>query len=202
MGQMAVVVFPRADLSAVEAFRARFDPHASLIPAHITLVFPFAPPAALALNEHLAVAARECSPIRAHLEPAPDSEGDYLMMWASDGAQEITRLHLRLYSGPLAPYLSQSHVFRPHLTLGRISDPGARAAALRHARADIAPIDVLLADLAVFDVERGSVDYTVPLSGSSPSLGRRLTRRKSRRSLRTQLARSARLVHCSWSGTP
>ncbi len=40
----AVVAYPRldeGDRRRIESFRARHDPHATLVAAHVTLVFPF-----------------------------------------------------------------------------------------------------------------------------------------------------------------
>ena len=37
------------------------------------------------------------------------------------GWDEICTLHDRLYTGPLAEHLSHTHVFVPHLTVGRLT---------------------------------------------------------------------------------
>ena len=44
-------------------------------------------------------------------------------------------LHDRLYSGPLQEHRSGSHVYRPHMTLGRIADAAARSEAVAAIRA-------------------------------------------------------------------
>jgi 2'-5' RNA ligase len=165
MGQLAVVAFPRAkDLSPLESFRATFDPQASLIAAHVTLVFPFSPSPTLPLAEHLTATAAGFAPIHARFEPDTHAEGDYLMMEASEGRLELMRLHAMLHTGPLAGHLSSSHVFRPHVTLGCVVDPNTRAVAVSQMRR-IAPIDTVLEELAVFSLERRGVDFAVPLRG-------------------------------------
>jgi 2'-5' RNA ligase len=164
MGQLAVVAFPQAvDLSTIESFRQRFDPQASLIRAHVTVVFPFEPSREVPLHQHLVATVTDFTPIQVRLEPDAHADGNYLMMKATRGKSELVRLHARLHTGPLAPHLSSQHVYRPHLTLGRVADPLERDRALRQMRKEIATVDVLLQELAVFDLERRTVAFTVPL---------------------------------------
>ena len=134
----AIVWFPPADLVAdVERFRALHDPLAGTLPAHVTLVFPFASAlGAVQVAAHVrrAVARWPALPVR--LQGLSHIHADWLHVRVTRGAEALTALHDRLYAGSLAPFLRAEFTYEPHLTIARAA-PGhdcdallARAAAL------------------------------------------------------------------------
>ncbi len=169
MRRSAIVVFPEGEaLTAVDGLRRRFDPLAQLIPAHITLVFPFVDDLGPSqLVAHLRQAVEHRPPFDTHFEGADiDVEGEYLLLPARAGREELTDLHERLYRGPLAIHRSRAHVYQPHITIGRIADEAARTSALALARAQLPAFHASIRDLAVFRLESASagfVELRVPL---------------------------------------
>jgi 2'-5' RNA ligase len=112
----AIVAFPTgADLTRIEAHRAVHDPLAGTIDAHLTLVFPFA--GAVDLEALAERAAAGMEPFQLVLA-AVEAHDDHVLLVASAGNAEATRLHDALYSGPLAGHLSDQ-AYVPHLTVAR-----------------------------------------------------------------------------------
>lgn len=167
MPRRALIMFPEGEgLAAVEALRRRFDPLAQVIPAHITLVFPYVDTlSATELQRHIRAALEGRAPFDVHVEAA-ETESEYLLLPVTIGRERLIDLHDRLYRGPLALHLARGHVYRPHVTVGRLHDEAARASALALAQAEVPPFDVRLREVAVFRLESpsaGSVELTVPL---------------------------------------
>jgi 2'-5' RNA ligase len=169
--QHAIVAFPVFDApEPIEAVRREFDPQASLLSAHITLVFPFVAsldPAALC--DHMTATISEAERFDVTLA-APTAEQDaYVFLRVESGRRRIIGLHDRLYAGPLRAHLSQAHAYEPHITLGRLSSPEALTAAVTLARRTLAmPLHARIDSVALFRIEngRGRVELTMPLAGS------------------------------------
>jgi len=117
----AIVWFPPAELVAdLESFRRLHDPLAAALPAHVTLVFPFA--AALgavqvAAHVRRAVARWPALPVR--LQGLGHIHADWVHVRVTRGAEALTALHDRLYAGSLAPFLRPEFTYEPHVTIGR-----------------------------------------------------------------------------------
>ena len=164
----AIVAFPAFDASVpIEAVRRAFDPQASLLPAHVTLVFPFvASHETATLREHISSGIVGVTPFEVALAP-PSAELDaYLFLRVHSGRERIVDLHDRLYSGPLEPHLSPAHVYEPHVTVGRLNSTDALAAAVTAARATLAtPLRAVIDSVTLFRIEDGlgSVEFSIPL---------------------------------------
>jgi len=132
VSKRAIVIFPEnADLGEVERLRQRFDPLASAIPAHITLVFPFELELSTdELRTHVQHTIGECRAFPVRLTTITGHEDEYLFLGVAAGRDRIVDLHDRLYTGPLAPHLSHAHTYAPHMTVGRLPDRPAFLAAL------------------------------------------------------------------------
>ncbi len=128
----AIVIFPpSADLVRVEAVRRRFDPLSDSVPAHVTLVFPFDTEISESdLLRHVEVATTGVGRFAIEFNGLSCTDDHVLFLLVSAGSDPITKLHDRLYSGPLEPYRSD-RVFVPHMTIGRFNSPAACTAALR-----------------------------------------------------------------------
>ncbi len=144
----AIVIFPEcAALPAIEALRAVHDPLARRIPAHLTLVFPFESTIATPdLVDHLHAVTSAVEPFAITLHSVTGSDDEYLFLNVKRGNDTLISLHDRLYSGPLAPFLSPVHVYVPHLTVGRLAKPATFRAALDHAQCVAAALGPLEAE--------------------------------------------------------
>ena len=119
--RFAVAWFPRFEgLAAVEAFRRRHDPMADLVPAHLTLVFPF--PTALTrlqVETHVKRVASRWPPIPVTFRGVRMHANEFVFLMAARGAESIAGLHDRLYTRSLLPYLRRDLPYEPHITLAR-----------------------------------------------------------------------------------
>jgi 2'-5' RNA ligase len=117
------VIFPDADTTQVEQFRAQWDPLASVVAAHITIAYPFSWTHPInELEAVLADVASETPAFPVRLTDAIGWEDEYVFLQAQIGAAEISRLHHRLYQQP-ALGLAAPHSFVPHMTVGRRQRP-------------------------------------------------------------------------------
>jgi 2'-5' RNA ligase len=150
----ALVMFPAGDtLGVIEEIRARYDPQASFISAHVTLVFPFSDNLADDdLRAHLAAATAGMAPFAARFEQPREFDDGYIALAATTGRRELMALHDRLYTGPLARHLSPVHTYRPHVTLARVDDPRGRPAVLDAIRRQSPMIAATLHEVAIFTI--------------------------------------------------
>jgi 2'-5' RNA ligase len=148
----ALVVFPEGNgLHVIESLRRRFDPLATVIAAHSTLVFPFTSEISeIDLRAHIELALEGQPPFRVRFEGVLEVENEYLFLDAVVGRELLFELHDRLYRGLLSEYRSTAHVYRPHITLGRIRDGEARRQALSAARRLTPVVDEIVRGVSVF----------------------------------------------------
>ena len=134
--RFAVAWFPRFEgLETVEAFRRRHDPMAGLVPAHLTLVFPFATALTrLQVETHVKRVASRWPPVPVAFRAVRMHANEFVFLMASRGADALTELHDRLYTRSLLPYLRRDLPYEPHITLARNADFRALEAARDEAR--------------------------------------------------------------------
>ena len=136
----AVAWFPSVrGIERVEAFRERHDPAAHLVPAHVSLVFPF--PSALSqlqLQTHVQRVVSRWPPIPVTFRRVRLEANEFVFLMAARGAASIKALHDRLYGRSLAPHLRRELPYEPHITLARIADFGALERALAEAEESLA----------------------------------------------------------------
>jgi 2'-5' RNA ligase len=117
----ALVVIPPADeMREVEVIRRRYDPQFQLVPAHITVVFPF--PSSLSVTQlgaevGPALAARpafvaDLSGISVH--------GSYVFVDVACRGDDLADLHQRLHEVLVDAAATRRHPYRPHMTVGRL----------------------------------------------------------------------------------
>ena len=171
--QYAIVAFPVLDAAGVvESVRRRFDPLASIISAHITLVFPFAEAASEAdLAKHIAVVVAGQRAFDITLANISVEDGGYVFLNVEAGVDVLCELHDRLYTDVLEPCLSSTHEYRPHITIGRLPDPEQRRVAAEEARTHLTlPLRGTVNDVALFRLDeagRGDVVRTIGLGHGS-----------------------------------
>lgn len=143
----ALVWFPpAARLESIEAFRARHDPLAATIPAHVTLVFPFASSlSALQIATHVRRVAAGWPVLPVAFAGSDAFDAQWVHLRVTRGRHALAELHDRLYRGILAPFLRVEFAYEPHLTIGRAADTSACAAMLRAAEESLrAPVEATL----------------------------------------------------------
>jgi 2'-5' RNA ligase len=127
---VAIVAYPRLteeDRQSIESFRRQYDPQASRIALHFTIVFPVeAAPDELA-SEIRAIAS-STKPIPFKIRRAavvPDhlvANRSNIFLVPEEGGTQIATLHDRLYEGALRPHLRSDIPFLPHITVGAAQD--------------------------------------------------------------------------------
>ncbi len=134
--RFAVAWFPRCEgLERIEAFRLRHDPAAALIPAHVSLVFPF-PTAltALQVQTHVRRIASRWPPIAVAFRGVRLHANEFVFLRVARGAAPIVALHDRLYTRSLQPHLRRDLPYEPHITLARNPSLAALESAHEEAR--------------------------------------------------------------------
>lgn len=138
--RFAVAWFPAfKGIERVEAFRARHDPMAGIIAAHLSFVFPF--PTAhsrLQVETHVRQVVSRWPPIAVTFRRARMHANEYLFLMAARGAASIAGLHDRLYTRSLQPHLRRDLPYEPHITLARYADFRRLEAALTQAEEELA----------------------------------------------------------------
>lgn len=123
--ERSILIFP--DLiqkETIDTIRSRFDPLASLIKPHITLVFPFK---SSYKKEEIETFAKQqltgVSPFRLCLHGVckyQENGEHYLFVQIQDGEEEIRQLHDILYQGFMAEF-KKDIPYIPHMTVGKLS---------------------------------------------------------------------------------
>ena len=113
--------FPRFEgLEAIEAFRRRHDPMAELIPAHLSLVFPFATALKrIQVETHVRRVVSRWPVIPASFRAVKIEANEFVFLMASRGVASITALHDALYTRSLRHHLRPEFPYAPHITLAR-----------------------------------------------------------------------------------
>jgi len=154
--RFAVAWFPAFEgIERVEAFRARHDPMAAIIAAHVSFVFPF--PAAhsrLQVETHVRQVVSRWPPIPVTFRRVRMHANEFLFLMASRGAASIAGLHDRLYTRSLRPHLRRDLPYEPHITLARHADFGRLEAAFAEAQEElVVEFNDVIRDVTLLDVE-------------------------------------------------
>ena len=119
--RFAVAWFPEfAGIERIEEFRARHDPMAAHIPAHLSLVFPF--PTAhsrLQVQTHVQRIVSRWPPIPVGFRAVRLCANEFVFLMASRGAAAIATLHDKLYTRSFQPHLRRDLPYEPHITIAR-----------------------------------------------------------------------------------
>lgn len=115
MTKRVAVIYPEAETGAVERFRKRWDPAGGVMPAHVTIAFPFdwhREPAEL----QTLLKGVLSKPFAIRLAAPTIWDDEYLFLLAERGGVQIARLHDAVYN---ALGLARAERFVPHMTIGR-----------------------------------------------------------------------------------
>jgi 2'-5' RNA ligase len=107
---------------AIQKFRSIHDPQSDLVPPHITVVFPFDVPLTDdELMEHCHKQISGLKLVEVKLGTVSIEPNGYVFFLFVKGSSEITEIHNRLNSGPLADQFNGTS-FKPHMTIARFND--------------------------------------------------------------------------------
>jgi 2'-5' RNA ligase len=155
--RLAVAWFPRfRGIERLEEFRRRHDPVAHLIPAHLSLVFPF--PTALTpmqVTVHVRRVVSRWPAIPVTFRTVRSEANEFVFLMAARGAASIVALHDKLYTRSLRQHLRAEFPYAPHITLGRHADFAALELAVEEARELVREeIDDVIRAVTLLSVER------------------------------------------------
>jgi 2'-5' RNA ligase len=129
MLKRCIMIFPEfQNGQIIDKVREAYDPLASHVKPHITLVFPFdSDIKANELKEHISCVLSEVTTFEIILKgiTPTNSFGKYLFLNIQKGDSEIIELHKRLYTGILENYFPEwlkGKIFLPHMTVGSFSN--------------------------------------------------------------------------------
>lgn len=125
MLKRCIMIFPKFENGQIiDKIRECYDPLASHVRPHITLVFPFDSNIETSeLKEHISSALAEINPFEITLNGITpvNSFRKYLFLNIQKGMDEVIELHKRLYTGILQDYYPEwlkGKDFLPHMTVG------------------------------------------------------------------------------------
>jgi 2'-5' RNA ligase superfamily len=119
-----LVSFPKADMTAIDQLRRKYDPTVDLIEPHLAVVFPV--PESLGereLVDHCTAVLQGWRPFQAAAGPLVKTPDHWLLLALSQGASVVTRLYRDLNSGFLSDY-ARPDLFQPHIGLGQFVKAG------------------------------------------------------------------------------
>lgn len=141
MVERCIMIFPEfANMDVIDKVRERFDPLATHVRPHITLVFPFSSSIESSeLKNHLNNALSSIKSFRIVLKNITPirSFGNYLFLNIDNGKDEIVEIHKRLYTGILESYFPEwlkSGGYYPHMTVGKIESEEEYNAAIEETK--------------------------------------------------------------------
>ena len=149
------------DRTWIDSIRAKHDPEAKNIAAHITLVFPAVLPLRVA-EAHVARVAHATEPIRfvlrrAAVAPGAVGAGGHVFLLAEDGRDAVAGLHERLYEGLPQPPPKWGASFTPHMTVAAhpsidtlhalAGELNARPMAIRGSISEVVIVEVTAAEI-------------------------------------------------------
>lgn len=150
-------------LAEFQALRLAHDPgEAARIGPHVTLVFPTNRIEETAFIAHVGSVAAYTAPAMLRFRSVmpwiePGTGLTFLFLVPDEGSDWLKQLHMRLYSGVLAPSLEPACPYIPHLTLGRFADLATASAVADEVNARLGCQSGLVSSLEMVRVEAASV---------------------------------------------
>jgi 2'-5' RNA ligase len=148
----AVVGFPLgAGIDDIERFRRDHDPLAPAMPAHVTLVFPFASSlSSLQIATHVRRVVARWPRLPLRLDGVGVYGAEWVHLRIDRGREALTELHDRLHRRALGAFLRVELPYEPHLTIGRArSADDAETIVAGARRAFARPIDLVLPAVSI-----------------------------------------------------
>ena len=155
MLKRAIVIFPQCShIELIQRLRQAYDPLATALPPHLTLVFPFESDISPEhLLRHLNSVAQKFSPFQLLMRGITGHTNEYLFLNVKRGNDQLIALHDQLYTGILAPYLIFHETYVPHLTVGRLQDQTCFVEALNQAQSVTASFETEVQEIVAYRIE-------------------------------------------------
>jgi 2'-5' RNA ligase len=131
MHDLYTLAYPRLaemDRAFIEKFRAEHDlRYRNVVAPHFTMAFGCSAVAEPQYLDHVEGVALSSGRLRfccryAMLGADHQDDTAYVFLVPDEGNSSLSRLHDRLYSGPLAPHLRLDIPYIPHITIGTVDD--------------------------------------------------------------------------------
>lgn len=120
---LALNYYPTIEHQGFHDFRNKYEPYASLLPAHLTFVFPLEESFGLEkFKAHVVNVLEQWQPFDMHFCKLEKTWDHWLFLGAEEGNDKAIALHDELYQGPLKPYLREDLPYNPHIALGLFSE--------------------------------------------------------------------------------
>ena len=120
---LALNYYPVIEHQGFLDFREKYEPYASLLPAHLTFIFPLEESFGLAnFKAHIVKVLEHWQPFDMHFCKLEKTWDHWLFLGAEEGNDKAIALHDELYQGPLKPYLREDLPYTPHIALGLFSE--------------------------------------------------------------------------------
>lgn len=173
MKKRCLMLFPKFEnIKIIDEIREKYDPLASHVRPHITLVFPFKSNIETEdLREHILTVISEVNPFEVILQGITPvkSHGKYLFLGIQKGIKEIVNLHEKLYTGVLEAYYPEwlkSNNFLPHMTVGYLEDDESFKIAANETENIVNCFKTLIDEINVEIIdenENSIIELTIPL---------------------------------------
>ena len=124
MSLRTIMIFPEFEnMEIIDEIREKYDPLASLVRPHITLVFPFESPMSNEeLTQILEKRLQMVKPFELKLggiSKQEDSFGNYLFLNVLQGAEVLENIHQVLYENEFKEF-DMGVGYKPHMTIGKL----------------------------------------------------------------------------------
>jgi 2'-5' RNA ligase len=118
----ALVYYPHIELQGFQELRHKYEPYASLLPEHLTFLFPV--PESIGLENiktHIDKVLEKWKPFKVHFKGLNKTWDHWLFLGLKEGNDIAIKLHDDLYTGHLSPHLREDLPYTPHIGLGLCS---------------------------------------------------------------------------------
>lgn len=156
MLQGCIMVFTKfSNIGVIDEIREKYDPLASHVRPHITLIFPFKSNIeSNQLKRHLEEVLPSINPFPLTLKGITPvkSFGNYLFLNIENGKNEIIEIHRKLYTGILEQYFPQwlkMGSYNPHMTVGKIESEEKYRLAIEETKEVIDVFETIVSKISV-----------------------------------------------------
>lgn len=173
MLKRCIMIFPKFENSKIiDRIREKYDPLASHVKPHITLVFPFDSDIETnVLREHISYVLSNTTAFQVTLSgiTPTNSFGKYLFLNIQKGGNEIIELHKILYTGILENYFPEwlkGNEFLPHMTVGNFDNEDDFALAINETKNIIESFKTTVNEISVEIIDENEdsiIELNIPL---------------------------------------
>lgn len=174
MLKRCIMIFPQfSNGHIIDKIREKYDPLASHVRPHITLVFPFESDIKTEdLKAHIKTALLDLAPFEITLNGITPTNnfGKYLFLDIQYGSTEIIELHKRLYTGILESYYPiwlKGKAFLPHMTIENFDDDEKFEIAIKETRNINDSFKTIVNEVSVEIIdenEDSNIELVIPLN--------------------------------------